>query len=589
MARSNQRSPIQALRRDGRLALAVALFMWGAVIAGTPGRAAEATQAQPRAARSQLTLPLERPDDPPAFPPQVARREQAASTITFGRFTSVQVNVSGTGADIVGDAANEPTIAVDPAHPNHIAIGWRQFDFVSSNFRQAGYGYSTDGGVTWATGKIDPGVFRSDPVLGVDAGGDFFYNSLTVSGSTITSQVFPSTNGGASWGGSVFAYGGDKQWMTIDRTGGTGNNHFYQAWSTAGNSYAPNTFNRSNDDGASFQTPSFMTGSPVWGTLDFASDGTLYVAGTDGPDSPIYVARSTDARNALVTPTFTTVSPNLGGAIEVGGPNPDGLVGQLWLAVDRSGGPRNGWVYVLASVKTPNDPMDVNFIRSSDGGQTWSPPVRVNDDPPGNHAWQWFGTMSVAPNGRIDAVWNDSRGTGDSTKTCLRYSCSFDGGATWSSSEQASPVWDSTVGWPNQLKIGDYYHMISDAGGADLAWSATFNGGQDIYFMRIAPPAAAVADRTRRVRVESAFPNPFSSSTTIRFDVPPAGARVKLEIFDPAGHRVATLAEGFMTGGTQLAHWSGTDASGRAATSGIYFCRYQAAGVSETRKLMLIR
>ena len=35
--------------------------------------------------------------------------------------------------------------------------------------------------------------------------------------------------------------------------------------------------------------------------------------------------------------------------------------------------------------------------------------VGVNDDPTGNGAWQWFGTMSVAPDGRIDAIWNDTR------------------------------------------------------------------------------------------------------------------------------------------------------------------------------------
>src|SRR2546427_8312797 len=50
---------------------------------------------------------------------------------------------------------------------------------------------------------------------------------------------------------------------------------------------------------------------------------------------------------------------------------------------------------------------------------------RVNDDP-GNHAYQWFGTMSVAPNGRIDAVWNDTRGSGDKTKSALFYSYSND-------------------------------------------------------------------------------------------------------------------------------------------------------------------
>ncbi len=43
------------------------------------------------------------------------------------------------------------------------------------------------------------------------------------------------------------------------------------------------------------------------------------------------------------------------------------------------------------------------------------------------------------------------------------------------------------VGWPNQAKIGDYYDMVSDALGADLVYAATFNGEQDVYYLRIGP------------------------------------------------------------------------------------------------------
>jgi hypothetical protein len=111
------------------------------------------------------------------------------------------------GANIPGDAANEPSIAVDPTNHDRMVIGWRQFDTIASNFRQAGVGYSTDGGATWVAGKIEPGVFRSDPVLDVNAAGRFFYNSLL---GNLTSQVFPSSNGGASWGTSTYAHGRDK-------------------------------------------------------------------------------------------------------------------------------------------------------------------------------------------------------------------------------------------------------------------------------------------------------------------------------------------------------------------------------------------
>jgi hypothetical protein len=64
-------------------------------------------------------------------------------------FFSVQVNVDSLGRNIVGDAANEPSIAVDPTNPNRMVIGWRQFNIITSNFRQAGYGYTTNGGTTW--------------------------------------------------------------------------------------------------------------------------------------------------------------------------------------------------------------------------------------------------------------------------------------------------------------------------------------------------------------------------------------------------------------------------------------------------------
>ncbi|NOT33220.1 MAG: hypothetical protein HOP12_03520 [Candidatus Eisenbacteria bacterium] len=535
-------------------------------------------------------LPLERPDDPPLPAAKAPPGARSAANVSFGRFTHIQVNVNGLGANIPGDAANEPSIAVDPNDHNRMAIGWRQFDNVASNFRQAGFGFTTNGGLTWTAGKIEPGVFRSDPVLHSDGAGNFFYNSLT-STSIITTQLFPSTDGGATWGASTFAFGGDKQWMTIDRTGGLGHDHIYQAWSTAANSYEPNTFNRSNDDGDTFQSPSIIPDSPVWGTLDVASDGTLYVVGTEGPGGLIFVARSTDAKNALVTPTFTTVPVDLGGFVQTGGPNPAGLLGQLWVAVDRSTGPRAGWIYVLGSVRTENDPLDVNFIRSTDGGQTWSVPLRVNDDPSGNRAFQWFGSMSVSPEGRIDAVWNDTRASADSTKSALYYSYSTDGGSSWSVNEQASPIWTSTVGFPNQAKIGDYCHMVSDSDGADLAWAATFSGGQDVYYVRIPSlvPVAVAEPPGRGARLHAGSPNPFTSATSIRFDVPPAGSRVKLEVFDAGGHRVATLVDAFVPGGTHLARWAGVDRSGRTMNAGVYFARFEADGHRESRKLMLLR
>ena len=134
------------------------------------------------------------------------------------------------------------------------------------------------------------------------------------------------------------------------------------------------------------------------------------------------------------------------------------------------------------------DPLDVHFIRSEDGGQSWTAPLRVNDDPTGNGAYQWFGTMSVAPDGRIDVVWNDTR-NGAATLSELYYAYSIDAGDSFSAGVPVSPVFDSTLGYPVQNKIGDYYQMVSDAVGAGLAYSATFNGEQDVYYLRLRPNA----------------------------------------------------------------------------------------------------
>jgi hypothetical protein len=65
------------------------------------------------------------------------------------------------------------------------------------------------------------------------------------------------------------------------------------------------------------------------------------------------------------------------------------------------------------------------------------------------------------------------------------YAYSTNAGLSWSGSIPVSPPFNSIVGHPNQNKIGDYYHMLSDEGGASLAYSATFNGEQDLWFLRV--------------------------------------------------------------------------------------------------------
>src|SRR5215831_11129957 len=124
-----------------------------------------------------LNGPLETYDNPPAPPRKMETSPRMISQ--FGVFTSYQVNVDQNGQNIVGDAANECAISVDPTDGNKMTIAWRQFNSVTSNFRQGGWGYTTDAGITWTfPGVLENNVFRSDPVTKSDGLGNFFYLSL---------------------------------------------------------------------------------------------------------------------------------------------------------------------------------------------------------------------------------------------------------------------------------------------------------------------------------------------------------------------------------------------------------------------------
>ncbi len=164
-----------------------------------------ASRHQALAALRESEGHLEIPDDPRVAQGVVAALATSPSAVVVrGSFESVQVNVDGAGNNIVGDAANEPSIAVDPTNPARMVIGWRQFDSVTSNFRQAGWAYSHDAGLTWTfPGVLEPGVFRSDPVLGADADGVFYYYSLwSPAPEEFACDLFKSTDGAPSTRGS---------------------------------------------------------------------------------------------------------------------------------------------------------------------------------------------------------------------------------------------------------------------------------------------------------------------------------------------------------------------------------------------------
>ncbi len=97
------------------------------------------------------------------------------------------------------------------------------------------------------------------------------------------------------------------------------------------------------------------------------------------------------------------------------------------------------------------------------------------------------------------------------------------------------------------------------------------------------PVATEVGTAPAGFRLVQNAPNPFRSRTTLSFELDRPG-EVRLEVFDVAGRRVATLAEGRHEAGTHTATW---DAYGLA--SGVYVARLTAAGAVETRRMTLVR
>ncbi len=253
--------------------------------------------------------------------------------------------------------------------------------------------------------------------------------------------------------------------------------------------------------------PINIPNSPAWGTLDVDSTGHLFIGGVNLNTGRIWCVRSINAKNGGVVPSFDQSTPvNLGGDIVFSEPiNPEGLVGQVFLAVDRSGTSTNDNVYMLASVQPSGSATgsDVMFVRSTNGGRTFTAPRRINDDSVNHAKWHWFGTLSVAPSGRIDAVWYDMRNSPNNVTSQLFYSYSTDGGNTRSPNVAVSNPFNPFIGYPNQSKIGDYITVVSDNASANVAYAATFNGEEDIYYVRIRPSAAVAQTNLGNISTRS--------------------------------------------------------------------------------------
>lgn len=88
--------------------------------------------------------------------------------------------------------------------------------------------------------------------------------------------------------------------------------------------------------------------------------------------------------------------------------------------------------------------------------------------------------------------------------------------------------------------------------------------------------------------VESPYPNPFNPTVHVKYGLPDAGA-VKISIYDIRGREVATLVNRTQSAGWYTLDWNGLDDRGRQVSTGLYFIRAQATGITHIRKVVYLK
>ncbi len=107
-------------------------------------------------------------------------------------------------------------------------------------------------------------------------------------------------------------------------------------------------------------------------------------------------------------------------------------------------------------------------------------------------------------------------------------------------------------------------------------------------------PGTGVAGEPPGIEVAGRFllaqnrPNPFGRSTAITYQLPAAGI-VRLAVYNVAGQKVRTLADGPWAAGRHEARWDGRDEQGAEVGAGMYYYRIETGGRSDTRRMLIIR
>ena len=358
-----------------------------------------------------------------------------------------------------------------------------------------GYYYSLNNGLSWTGGDVLPGssYLSSNPSCSYSNSDIINYNYYD---NNLVSDR--SVNNGSVWLGRVVIPSSnviDMNKNTVDNV--STSPYFarvYVAYSDFSLSSPPIKFSYSTDGGASYVN-SVQIGSPLAGHYEQGCDIQT------GPNGEVYCVWATPntGNNNIEDHIGFTKSLNGGSSwsapttpLNIGGIRgfilPSGIRVQSFpsLAVDKSGGTRNGYLYLCWAQKNlapAGTDADICFSSSANGGTSWSTPVRVNDDVINNGKLQFIPSITVDQiTGKIVIAFYDTRdlNTNDSCNTYL--AISNDGGVSFTNikvsdhSQRPFPL----VGYADGY-FCDYMDVVSSGDKINPFWTDIRNGGAQIY------------------------------------------------------------------------------------------------------------
>ena len=400
---------------------------------------------------------------------------------------------------------SENSVFIDPGNADFILNSNNSTSWDGSTYGTiygADYFHSANAGIGWAGSPYGAGGSNGgDPATAIGLNGREYVNFINSS----SGQGIAFSDNGISWTAATVAPNpgdlADKNHLWIDNTTASPyKGNVYVAWTDFGGiDDGEIKISRSTSEGVSWSTPLNISSAVNAGYLDQGVNlqtgpaGEVYAAWVvydtwPSDEKAIGFAKSTDG-GATFQAAVRVIS-NIRGIRKTGVLKNQRVNSYPVMAVDVSGGPNNGNIYIVwTNVGTPGINTGTNksvyMIRSTDGGSGWSVPVRVNQGPNAAGKEAWFPWISCdAETGALSVVFYDDRNV--SATQCEAFvACSTDAGNSWTDF-RVSDVAFTPVPIPGLADgyMGDYLGITSKGGKVYPCWTDNRGG---VYMTYVSP------------------------------------------------------------------------------------------------------